>query len=67
MRVTTLQAQQGLLDAELAQPDLYQRQPERVVDINKQLAAIKDDIAAEEGAWLRLQSDLEAAEAPFAN
>jgi ATP-binding cassette subfamily F protein 3 len=66
-RVTNLQAQQGLLETELAQPNLYQRQPERVVEINKQLALIKDDIAAEEGAWLRLQSDLEAAEAPLAN
>ena len=66
-RVTNLQAQQGLLETELAQPNLYQRQPERVVEINKQLAAIRDDIAAEERTWLRLQSDLEAAEAPLAN
>ena len=66
-RVTALQAQHGLLETELAQPSLYRHQPERVIEINKQLAAIKDDIAAEERAWLNLQSELEAAEAPLAN
>lgn len=66
-RVADFQAQQDLLETELAQPDLYQRQPERVVEINKQLAAVKNDIATEEGAWLRLQADLEAAEVPSAD
>ena len=66
-RVADLQAEQGTLEGELSQPEIYQEAPERVVEINKQLAAIKDDIATEEGAWLRLQAELEEAESPAAD
>ncbi len=61
-RVADLQAEQNALETDLGKPELYQEQPDRVVEINKRLAAIKDDMATEEGAWLRLQAELEAAE-----
>jgi len=63
-RIATLQDQRSALENELAHPDTYQNDPERVVEINKLLATIKDEIETEEGAWLRFQGDLEVAEAP---
>ncbi len=66
-RISTLQSQQAALEAELANPDLYQDRTDRAADLNKSVTALKGEISAAEGAWLVLQNDLEAADVPAAD
>jgi ATP-binding cassette subfamily F protein 3 len=63
-RIAALQARQAALETELAKPGLYQERPDRVIEINKAVAMIKEEIVAAEGLWLALQGELDSVDAP---
>ncbi len=63
-QIAGLQARQVTLKTELANPELYRDRPERVIEINKAVATIKEEIAAAESQWLALQGELDVVDEP---
>src|SRR5580704_1446878 len=54
-RIAALEARITELNAVLADPDLYPRDPARFRDTTDALAVIRDELAASEDQWLRLE------------
>ncbi len=61
-RVAALEKQKSELEQDLANPAIYQDDAVRAAELNKQLAAVREEIAGAEGEWLALQGALEEAE-----
>jgi ABC transport system ATP-binding/permease protein len=53
-RIAALEARITELNAALADPDLYRRDPARFRDITDALTVTRDELAAAEDQWLRL-------------
>ncbi len=62
-RVEELSAILPRLDAALAEPGLYDRNPARAIKLQKERAALVDAIADAENHWLEKLAEIEAAEA----
>jgi ATP-binding cassette subfamily F protein uup len=54
-RIAALEAEITMLNAVLADPDLYARDPARFRDTTEALAVARDELAAAEEQWLRLE------------
>ncbi len=54
-RITALEARITELNAVLADPELYRRDPARFRNTTEALALAKDELAAAEEQWLRLE------------
>jgi ABC transport system ATP-binding/permease protein len=62
-RIAALEAHFTRLNAVLADPDLYARDPARFGAITDALATVRDELAAAEEQWLRLEMLREEIEA----
>jgi len=54
-RIASLQERIGMLNAALADPDLYARDPERFTITTSALATARDELSAAEEQWLNLE------------
>jgi ATP-binding cassette subfamily F protein uup len=61
-RIETLSAEAAALEARLADPSLYRKDPAGFAELSRALAAKRDDVAAAEERWLELEAEREALE-----
>jgi ATP-binding cassette subfamily F protein uup len=61
-RIETLSAEAATLEARLADPSLYRKDPAGFAELTRALAAKRDDVAAAEERWLELEAEREALE-----
>jgi ATP-binding cassette subfamily F protein uup len=61
-RIEALSAEAAALEARLADPSLYRKDPAGFAELSRALAAKRDDVAAAEERWLELEAEREALE-----